>query len=259
MRYLVFGLLALPGVAALAEEWSVTEAHFQHGELERPFEGRVADTTTLTLDHSSAWEYGTNYFFLDIAGVSSGDGEVDRHVELYAEWYPAFSLSGLSGRKLSAGPVKDLLLITGLNVDSESDVVKYLPGLRVALDVPGFRYVNADFKAYIDDSRGEFTQDNSYEINVSWSYPFNVGLARWSSQGYVEYVGERNIQHRVFGNGKAESWVLSQIQLRLDLGDILFNTHDQLYTGIEYQYWKNKLGVKDINESAVQWLLVWRF
>jgi hypothetical protein len=34
---------------------------------------------------------------------------------------------------------------------------------------------------------------------------------------------------------------------------------EQLLVGIEYQYWQNKLGDRNTDESVAQFLVVWRF
>ena len=46
--------------------------------------------------------------------------------------------------------------------------------------------------------------------------------------------------------------------MRWDLGKALSQKPEQLFVGVEYQYWNNKLGT-DVDESAVQFLGVWRF
>ena len=52
-------------------------------------------------------------------------------------------------------------------------------------------------------------------------------------------------------------WILAQPQLTVDVGRALGGGGGRLMTGIEYQYWRNKLGT-DVTESAVQFLVVWR-
>lgn len=45
----------------------------------------------------------------------------------------------------------------------------------------------------------------------------------------------------------------------MDLGEALGNEAGNFFVGIEYQYWQNKLGNKDVDESTVQLLTVWNF
>ena len=62
-----------------------------------------------------------------------------------------------------------------------------------------------------------------------------------------------------FGTTELESWILFQPQIRLDLGEALGNESGKLFVGIEYQYWKNKLGEKGTDDNTAQLLAVWRF
>lgn len=54
-------------------------------------------------------------------------------------------------------------------------------------------------------------------------------------------------------------WILGQPQFRYDLGNAPWNKPEQLYVGVEWQFWINKLGDKGTDENAVQALGVWRF
>ncbi len=51
--------------------------------------------------------------------------------------------------------------------------------------------------------------------------------------------------------------ILAQPQFTWDLGRAILGAPHQLMAGIEYQYWRNKLGT-DLDESIAQLLLVWR-
>ena len=101
-------------------------------------------------------------------------------------------------------------------------------------------------------------------IDFNWAYPFKIGSTSWSIEGHIEYIDGADTEEFVSGVGKVgegerESWILAQPQLRLDLGEVMYGQAGQLFVGIEYQYWDNKLGDKDTDESVVQALAVWRF
>jgi hypothetical protein len=42
------------------------------------------------------------------------------------------------------------------------------------------------------------------------------------------------------------------------VGDLWGNS-GHFYAGIEYQYWHNKYGIKGLNESVPQVLVLWKF
>ena len=77
----------------------------------------------------------------------------------------------------------------------------------------------------------------------------------FSIEGHIEYIGEHDNE---FGD-TVEAHILAQPQFRWDAGKTLFSSAEQVFVGIEYQYWKNKLGEKGTDESVVQFLAVWRF
>ena len=141
-------------------------------------------------------------------------------------------------------------------------------GIRFDLALPGFAFAHLDVAAYIQDSASNvgdgvnIREDDSFWVDFNWAYPFKIGNTSWTIEGHVEYIDGVDTDVRVSGvgtfDGKRESWVLAQPQLRLDLGEVMFDSAGSLFVGIEYQYWSNKLGDKDTDESVVQALVVWR-
>lgn len=235
-----------------AADWSSTEIQLQRGELDTAYVGGKEWTSIVTFQHASGWKYGDNFFFFDAIKTDGGS-------EVYGEFYPNFSLGKISGNDLSVGPIRDFGVLAGVNFAPEAGMLKYLPGLRLALDLPGFAFANLDMTAYIDSSDGLANggipaEDDSYMVDFNWAYPFKIGSTSWSIEGHAEYIGERNNET----GGKTPHHILAQPQIRMDLGEQLFGTPDQLFVGIEYQYWKNKLGDLNTDESVVQALLVWR-
>ncbi|MCY4642887.1 MAG: nucleoside-binding protein [Gammaproteobacteria bacterium] len=250
---LVLALLSLGMIQpALATGWSVTELHVQYGNLDVPsFEGGGhSDHLIYTLQHAHGWKYGDNFFFIDVLDArSSGFQDFD----LYGEWYSNFSLGKLAGKKLGAGVVSDIGFILGFNWARDAEVKKYLPGIRLALDIEGFAFANLDITAYIDDNQGVSSggapkEDDSYMIDFNFARPFSIGAFNFSIEGHIEYIGERDNE---FGD-RVESWLLAQPQFR-------WSPNDHVSLGIEYQYWMNKLGDRDTDENTVQALFVWKF
>jgi len=261
---------ALNAPMASAEIWGNTEVQLQAlGELERVGTGGTADTTIITFQHAGGWEYGDNFFFMDYSRYSVNNDAnfpVADSSELYGEWYSNFSLGAISGNDLSFGPVKDIGIVAGFNFAPEVDSAWVLPGVRFALDLPGFAFAQIDVTGYIHQGGGSadspvFTvvdEDSSFMVDFAWAYPFKIGSTSWSIEGHLEYIDGRT-QVNNFGTTELESWILFQPQIRLDLGEVLGQKAQRLFVGIEYQYWKNKLGEKGTDDNAAQLLAVWRF
>lgn len=251
--------LASPSAAAAAL-WTSTELHLQHGRLDAPgFAGGATETTTiLTFQHASGWQYADLFLFVDRIDDSSGDGFNDH--DNYGELYVGFPLARILGRSIESGPIRDVGPVLGLNIADDAKVRKLLPGVRLYWNAPGFAFLTTDITAYIDDSRGVAhggapKESDSWMFDVAWAYPFDIGAQSFSIEGHAEYIdGRRN----EFG-GAVSSWVLAQPQFRWDAGKAFFGQAGRFYLGIEWQYWRNKLGDPGTDESAVQGLAVLHF
>jgi nucleoside-specific outer membrane channel protein Tsx len=268
LAVLATGLAFAAGASlSQAADWSTTEMHLQYGDLQKPFQGGDSDsetdgTTIITLQHASGWKYGDNFFFFDYLNYGKTQNESDAGAapddELYGEWYSNFSLGKITGSEVGFGFVRDIGILAGFNFAAEVDTLYYLPGVRFALDIPGFTFANLDVTAYIANGTSSVgvKDDDSYMVDFNWAYPFKIGSTSWSIEGHIEYIDGAD-QSGAF-DGKRESWILAQPQLRLDLGEVVGGDAGRLFVGIEYQYWKNKLGDKNTDENEVQLLAVWR-
>ena len=237
---------------AHAADWSITEAHLSYGTLDIPTfaGGGASDHFIYTLQHASGWKFGDNFFFVDFLDAQD-PGFQD--FDIYGEWYSNFSLGKIAGKQVGGGIVSDIGLIWGFNWASDADVKKYLPGIRLALNLGGFAFANLDITAFLDDSEGAAAggapkESDSWMIDFNFARPFTIGDASFSIEGHVEYMAGRENE---FG-GDVEPWILAQPQLR-------WNANEHLSLGIEYQYWLNKLGDGATDENTVQALLVWKF
>ncbi len=249
-------LLLLPalllGQASHAFQWSNTELQLQVGNLDIPAFAGGGDATHLvyTFQHASGWKYGSNFMFVDtIDARRSGFQDF----EIYGEWYSNFSLGKITGKEVGGGIVRDIGFIVGIGYGDDAKVRKYTPGIRLALDLPGFAFANVDMMAYIDGNKGIAAggapkEDNGLLVDFNFGRPFRIGAADFSIEGHIEYTHGRDNE---LGQ-RVKSWVLAQPQVR-------WNATDRVSIGIEYQFWLNKLGDGATDEHAVQALLVWKF
>ena len=251
------GLLRYAAVTwlVLATASAQTEFQYQFGRLANPFSNERNYTSILTVQQAVGWNLGDSFFFVDISEDGGSDGFNEQDV--YGEWYPTLSFGKLSGTKVGLGPIRDLALIGGINVDVDARVYKFLPGVRLSWSVPGFVFLNTDITAFLDASGGVGGQgaprtSDSFMVDVNWLLPFKIGGQQFSFTGHSEYIGRRTDE---FG-GPVREWILAQPQLTWDLGSA-FGVPNKLLAGIEYQFWWNKLGT-GVRENVCQLLLVWR-
>lgn len=252
-------LLALSGPACGGALWSSTEIHYQNGRLDAPSfaGGGDARTSIVTLQNATGWEHLDLFVFVDIINDNDDNGFNDS--DLYSELYLGGGFGKLFGHDGGFGPFRDIGWAFGVNYADDAKVRKFLPGIRLYWNAPGFAFLNTDITAYIDDSSGVSSggapkESDSYMIDFAWAYPFEVGGQAFSIEGHMEYIdGRRN----EFG-GPVSSWFLAQPQFRWDAGKAFFDKPGRFFLGFEYQYWNNKLGDPATDESAVQLLAVWK-
>jgi len=238
----IFSLFMLGGAASEAGSatFSTTNIQYLHGNK---YELGDESRSIVTLEHVDAWKYGDNFFFVDITnpdrqGSSTG-------TEFYGEISPRLSLSALTGKKMSAGIIKDTLITTTIEMgDAGSGFHNYLYGLAIDLAIPNVPVAQVNY--YI---RNEIASGNDLgnQITLVWLAPFNLGPAAMTFEGFFDYA---------WGNDPKEDNIVSGPRLLLDIGKF-FDAPGQLQGGIEYQIWRNKFGVKDVNENVPQFMLKW--
>ena len=255
-------ILWFPCERLYAFDWSNTEVHYQHGKLETPSfaaRGRARSVTDIvTLQHADGWKYGDNFFFMDIINDNRRDRFNDS--DFYGELYLDLSLSKISGTNIGYGWLKDVGVLMGFNGGANSKIFKYLPGMRLAWDIPGFVFLNTDFTAYIDSSAGlagggSPSQTDSWMLDINGTYPFTWLSQKFMITGHMEFIEAR--QNEL--GGRVAEWFLAQPQFRYDLGYGLMGKADHLYVGTEWQVWIHKQGDKRTYENVPQALVVWRF
>ena len=194
---------------------------------------------TITFEHASGWSFGDLFFFTDLtkyntdAQNSSGDGHT-----YYGELSPRLSFGKISGTDLSFGPIKDVLLAFTYEF-GEDDNESYLIGPAVDLAIPGFNYFQLN--TYLRTTDGSRPGDNVWQITPVWSYTLPVGDSDILIDGYMDWVVDNDENSR----GEYQANLHFNPQIKYDLGKALKWGEKQLYVGIEYDYWKNKYGIKD--------------
>ncbi|WP_423925575.1 nucleoside-binding protein [Candidatus Palauibacter sp.] len=244
-------LLAVPGAAA-----GQTEFQLQMGSLVNPFEETSDGTVVVTFQSAAQWSWGDHFLFFDYSADGGNDGFNEK--DLYGEWYPSLSLGKITGGRVGFGPIRDFAVLGGVNYSAQAKVLKYTPGFRASWDIPGFIFLNTEFARMIDassglDGGGAPSTSDGFMFDVNWLATWEMLGHSFTFTGHAEYIS--GVTNELGNNDLG--WILAQPQLRLDVGRALGGGGGRLMTGIEYQYWRNKLGT-DVTESAVQFLVVWR-
>lgn len=239
---------------AVAAEWSASEVQFLRGRhFHEPGNADAATKNIVTLSHASGHGWGDVFLFVDYLRSDGWDGHAD---EFYGEAYLNPSLGKLLGRDLGLGPIKDVRLTLGVNHGDKSSgatPLVWLPGMTLALDLPGFAFFDLGLTGYLD--RGRFNgaptacNADAWQVTPAWKYPFRLGQLSMSFEGFVDRIGR---------HGVCAAQTLSQPQLRLDAG-ALWGSPGRFHVGVEYQFWRNKFGIEGLNERFPQLLFTWGF
>ena len=197
--------------------------------------------TIITLEHASGWSVGDLYAFCDLS-LKEGDSDDD----LYCEFTPRLSWNKITGKNVSYGILKDILLAAQTE-QGEDGLARYSYGIGIDLNLPHFKF----FKVNSFIRNNPDRKDKTFQIYTAWSLPFKAAGAKFVFEGFVDIFGEEG--------GTTVPSQLTQPRLLLDVGDLVWNKQGQFFAGVEYQYWHNKFGIDGVTESVPQAQIKWVF
>ncbi len=201
-------------------QWSNNEIQYLHGDgYQAPFNSNDVSQSIMTVTHSDGWEYGRNFFFVDTLITERGQ---PAQTEIYGEAYSTFSVSKIIGKDLSFAIFKDINATVGVNGGENFESKKSgsrvaLYGVTVDFDIPGFKFLNVDFLNHVPFE--PTAQGASLQITPVWNLPFTIAGTKWIFEGFTDFIGSKK-------SGSAFT-ILSQPQLRLDIGDLAEKGQDQ--------------------------------
>lgn len=240
-------VFCMPADAGSAK-WSSTNVQYLHGENYEPiFDNGDETRSIITLEHVNGWAYGDNFFFVDITNSDRTGDETG--TEFYGELSPRLSFSKISGNDLSYGIVQDVLITTTAEIgDAGAGFHNYLYGLAVDLNLPGFKFFQ--FNWYVRNEINAKT-DTGQQVTLVWLVPFSLGSADFAFEGFLDYAYDLDSDEQ-----PCEDNLLTAPRLLIDVGKF-FGSPGELQAGIEYQIWRNKFGIEDIDEDVAQAMVKW--
>jgi nucleoside-specific outer membrane channel protein Tsx len=239
-------LLCLGPMSANAENWTKANIQLLDGNgFADDFGIDRNAKTILTVEVANGWTYGDNFFFVDVINPWQTG------TNFYSEFAPRLSFGKMTGRDLSFGPVKDVLLAGMLEMGD--GVHAYLAGVGFAIDIPKFNFFNLN--VYWRKSFRDFAPEQTgagAQLTINWQVPFKLGLS-WVFEGYFDYAwGEYS------GSNPKEDNLVGAPRLLFDLGE-LWGAPNNLQAGVELNVWRSKYGVGGANETVPQAMIKWMF
>lgn len=250
LALLMLGTTAVLNEASAASAtWSATNIQYLYGDSHRRIEfdpvdglyGVKESRSVITIEHVNEWKYGDNFLFIDITNPERGDAQTP--TSLYGEFSPRLSFSKMTGRKLSRGLFKDVLLTTTLEMGA--DLRNYLYGVAVDLNIPKVPVFQINYYIREEATTGA---DTGNQVTLVWLYPFDVGPVSMVFEGFADYA---------FGLGSTVSNnLIAAPRLMVDVGKG-FGAPGMFQAGIEHQMWRNKFGIDGIDEDVTQFMVKW--
>lgn len=195
------------------------------------------DAAVLTIENVSAHNWGDTFIFVDVTNIedSANDGTDD----VYGELSGRLSLSYLTSSDLSFGPIKDILLAGAYEFGGGASANNKLYGLGLALDVPGFQYLNLN--GYYVDNQTQFSDVDDLQLTVTWGMPFAIASTSWVFDGYLDWSSSES-DH--------DADLHFNPQLKMDLGELIGAGKGNIEIGVEYSYWVNKYGIGAMDDES---------
>lgn len=251
------GVLALLGAPAVAAEWSDTAISWRIGnDFREPFNPNKIGKNIVALTHVSGYQYGTNFFNLDLLQSDHKDpASLNQDAgaqEAYLVYRHTLDIGKLRGREIRFGAIRGVGATLGFDWNTKNDVGynsrkrMLVAGPTLMWDVPGFLNTsllllhesNAPSGAFppISTVRGRYTYDLHPMLTASWGMPLGE---RWKFEGYANYIASKGKSET--GNDTGPETNID-MQLMFDAGAALGQRKNLLRIGIAYQFWNNKFG-----------------
>ena len=222
-QLLAAAVIAAASAGASAEQfWSDTSFSLLKGDDYKMVpNGRL---NTMTIEHVSGHSWGGVFLFVD-RHVGQGNPQFK---ETYGEFSPKFNLV-----QFENSIVKNVNAAFTYEFDSSANVNfdNYLYGVGADLDIPGLNFASATYY-YADNETSK--DDHQITLTYGWSAgDFNI-------DGYIDYST---------GASDHDAQFHFNPQLTYNVGPLL-KVDNKVKVGVEYSYWNNKFGVKDLDSKV---------
>ena len=156
----------------------------------------------------------------------------------------------MTGTKLEAGPIKDILIAGTWEANSSNypgaDFNNYLYGIGFDLAIPYFQYAQLNF--YKADNEKGTTDD--YQMTAAYGIPVKLGSEDFLIDGFLDWSTGENANH-----ASELNWTT---QWKWNVGKHI-SPDTRLYVGVEHSVWNNKYAIKGLDQNDVSALIKYHF
>ena len=253
----LFAFIGFSATSAVAADWSDTSISWRAGnDFREPFNPSDIRKNIFALTHVSGYQYGSNFFNVDLLNSDSNDpGSLTQRGgahEAYILYRHTLDIGKLRGSPIQFGPVRGVGITAGFDWNSKNDVGynsrkrMLVLGPTLMWEVPGFLNTsllavhesNAPSGAFppISNVQGRYTYDVHPMLSANWGIPISE---LWSFEGYANLIASKG-KDEVGNDTGTETNV--DMQIMFDAGAAMGHKKNVFRIGMEYQYWNNKFG-----------------
>jgi len=239
-----------------AAEWSDTFIGYRYGtEFHEPNNTKDVTKNILQITHSSGYSAGLNFLNLDILRSDQADpakGGDTGATEFYLTYRHQLHLGKILDKNLGFGPVKDVALTAGLELNTKNTAFAprkrlLVIGPTLKFDVPGFLDLSLLYgreRNHCGLGRPACPQedilfDPQWILSAAWGIPFQTGPLPLKFQGFINYSSEKGPD---YAGVPTAPETLMRTALMLDVGQLSSSKKNTLMVGIGYELWRNKFG-----------------
>ena len=257
-KTIAFAVLAgatLASGAVQAATWSDSFLGYRYGTgFREPSNTKEVRKHVLQFGHASGYAYGQNFLNLDVLQSDKNDpssGADTGATEFYLTYRHQLHLGKLLDKDLSFGPVKEVALTAGFDLNTKNTA--FAPRKRLVVAGPTLKFnVPAGFfdlsllagkewnhcgLAFCTDHEHGF--DAQWILSAAWGVPFQAGPVPLKFQGFINYNSEKG---KDYSGVKTEAETLLRTSLMVDVGQMAAGRKNTLLLGVGYEMWLNKFG-----------------
>lgn len=252
-------LFFLSGLSTAAD-WSDTAIGWRTGtQFREPQNPNAIGKNIINITHASGYRYGNQFLNLDLLKSNSKDpsspGGSRGAFEAYLTYRHTLDFAKISGRSFVAGPIRNLGLTTGIDLNSKDDAGynsrkrMFVLGPQIMWNVPG-RFNSAILMAWesnaphgpfapISGVRGRYHYKAHPMLALDWGIPLSE---RVTFEGFANFITAKGRDEVGRSTGPETN---IDMRVMYDAGAAMGIRKRALLVGLEYQYWHNKFGNTD--------------
>jgi hypothetical protein len=240
------------GTSLNAAIWTDMALSWRGGtKYQEPYNGEDIAKNIAAFTYASGYTYGTQFANIDYLVSGRNDqrfGSDNGAMEIYAVYRNTVDLSKVFKQEMPKdGLIRGYGVVGGGDVNWKNDGYgskkrMLVVGPAIMLNVPGF--LNIAVLTFIESNRprgiaSRYSYDPHEALDITWGIPFKLGSVSMKFGGYADWIASKGKNE--FGGATAPEFHVDAA-LMADIGEQIYHKANELYAGLDYEYWRNKFG-----------------